>query len=369
MSAAITNGKPEARPYISRLSISGFKSIRHVELELGRLNILIGSNGSGKSNLASVVRMLKAYADKTLTKFVARSGGANSILNNGPKHTTTVKIATVLSRPIPVTSVVVLEYAESDQLTIVSEWSEGISEARLEKSGWNESVLASETEWAAFSKLFRGFLAFHLNDTSPEARIRSTGDIDDNVQLQGDGRNLAAFLYKLQQVRPEQFQVLSRTIKLVAPFFDSFVLRPNELNRQTIMLRWREAGDGEEFGCHVLSDGTLRFIALAALLSQPKESLPSLIFLDEPEMGLHPAALTHLVGMIKTAAMHSQVIVATQSVEMLNHFEAEDVIVVERHEGATEFKRLDPAKLTDWLEDYSLGELWLKNIIGGRITR
>lgn len=369
MHTTSSNGKPDARAFISHLGLRGFKSIRHGEMQLGRLNVLIGANGSGKSNLAAAIRMLKAYADGRLAPFVAKSGGANALLYNGSKQTKSIEATLILQRPAQSTTSISLVTAENDELVIASEWAEGLSEARIQSDGVRESLLVGDKSWASFATQLRSFLVFHLNDTSSDAPIRLTGDIDDNVQLHGDGRNLAAFLYKLQQVRPEQFRLLSRTVKLIAPFFDSFALRPNELNPRTIMLRWREAGSGQEFGCHLLSDGTLRFIAMAALLTQPKESLPSLIFLDEPEMGLHPAALSHLVGLIKTAAMQTQLIVSTQSVELLNHFEPGDIIVVERHGGATEFRRLEPETLTEWLEDYSLGELWLKNIIGGRITR
>lgn len=133
-----------------------------------------------------------------------------------------------------------------------------------------------------------------------------------------------------------------------------------------IALRWREAGHDEDFNCHQLSDGSLRFIALATLLLQPESNLPAIVIIDEPELGLHPYAITLLASMIHHASQYRQVIVATQSPALLDHFQPDDVIVVERPGRETEFKRLEPAALAEWLEEYTLSELWDKNVFGGR---
>ena len=369
MSDTLQNGQPEPRPYISRLEVSGFKSIRHANIELGRLNVLIGANGSGKSNLAAMFRMLSAYADQSLASYVARAGGANAILHFGAKRTARIEIAATFMEPSPTNSWLTLAHNDVDRLLIEREWSEGVSATRLVNAPYLESRLVNYPEWSHIAKTLRNIAICHFNDTSSESRLRLTGDIDDNVQLRSDGRNLAAFLYKLQEVWADEFKYLTKVVKLVAPFFDRFVLRPVEQNPRTIILRWREVGADEDFGAHLLSDGTLRFIAQAALLTQPKDKLPPLVFLDEPEIGLHPFAITSLAGLIKRAARNTQIILATQSPDLLNHFDPGHVIVAERHDDGTEFKRPDPAALTEWLEDYSLGELWDKNVIGGRPTR
>ena len=138
------------------------------------------------------------------------------------------------------------------------------------------------------------------------------------------------------------------------------------LNEDKIRLEWLHVGSDAYFDASSLSDGSLRFIALATLLLQPESLRPPVVLLDEPELGLHPFAITLLASMLKHAAVDSQIIVATQSPVLLDHFEPEDVLVAERVNRATKLSRLDDDKLHAWLEDYSLGQLWEKNEFGGR---
>jgi len=151
---------------------------------------------------------------------------------------------------------------------------------------------------------------------------------------------------------------------MVAPFLEDFVLEPLALNQQMIRLEWREKGNDHVFGPGALSDGTLRFICLATLLLQP--TLPSTILLDEPELGLHPYAITLLADLLRGASTKTQVIASTQSVSLVNQFEPQDILVVEREDGQSMFKRLEHGAMDAWLEDYGLGELWEKNLLGGR---
>ena len=205
---------------------------------------------------------------------------------------------------------------------------------------------------------------YHFHDTSSSARVKQTGDVDDNRRLHTDACNLAAFLYRLQQKSAGHFQNIEDTIRQIAPFFEGFQLRPSELNPDKIRLEWREKGSENYFNAHALSDGTLRFICLATLLLQP--TMPAVILLDEPELGLHPAAISLLAALLESAAQKTQVLVATQSVTLINQFTPELVWVVERENRASVFKQLESADMSAWLENYSLGELWEKNILGGR---
>ena len=184
-----------------------------------------------------------------------------------------------------------------------------------------------------------------------------------------DGRNLAAFLFRLKQFFPRHDAEIVKTIQLIAPYFDDFYIAPQENNYELIVLRWKQVGCDDVFYASQLSDGTLRFICLATLLLQPKELQPPTIIIDEPELGLHPLAITILGEMIRRAGLEGQIIVSTQSVELLNEFEPEEVIVVNGTENGTCFKRLSADDLSVWLEDYSLGELWKKNVIGGRLSQ
>ena len=198
---------------------------------------------------------------------------------------------------------------------------------------------------------------------------------NDTIRLKPDAANLAAYLRKLKTTPfwESSYQRIVETIRLAAPFFGDFVIRDDEPDGAaptTVELEWTERGRPDTpWKAHVLSDGTLRFICLATLLLQPPQLMPDIILIDEPELGLHPYAINLLAQMLKRAAETKQVIVSTQSVELLNAMSPEDVVVAGRDNGATTLTRLDPADLTDWLEDYSLGELWKRNVLGGRPTR
>jgi predicted ATPase len=207
---------------------------------------------------------------------------------------------------------------------------------------------------------------YHFHDTSEGARVKQLVGINQNASLLADGGNLAAYLYFLREVHPESYQRIVETIRMVAPFFGDFVLRPNPYNPQKIWLEWRERGWDMILGPHVLPDGTLRFMCLATLFLQPREKLPHIIILDEPELGLHPYAITLLAEMIHSVSKHTQVLLSTQSESLLSHFSPEDVLVVDRVQGVSTVQRLDSEKLEHWLRDYTLSELWEKNILGGR---
>ena len=163
--------------------------------------------------------------------------------------------------------------------------------------------------------------------------------------------------------------MIRRTVRLVAPFFDDFRLLPQALNEDKIRLEWQHVGSDAYFDASSLSDGTLRFIVLATLLLQPASLRPSVILLDEPELGLHPYAITMLASLVKPACVGTQVVFATQSTLLLDHFRPEDVLVADRVDGGTKLTRLDAADLQEWLQDYSLGQLWEKNQFGGRPGR
>ncbi len=196
--------------------------------------------------------------------------------------------------------------------------------------------------------------------------MKKTADINDNRYLRPDGSNLAAFLYYLREKHETSYSLIRRTVALVAPFFDDFLLEPQRLNTDKIRLEWRHKGSDAYFDVSSLSDGTLRFIALTTLFLQPETYRPSVILVDEPELGLHPYAITMLASLVKQASVKTQVILSTQSPLLLDHFQPEDVLVTDRVDGGTQFTRLESAGLVSWLQDYSLGQLWEKNELGGR---
>ena len=193
-------------------------------------------------------------------------------------------------------------------------------------------------------------------------------DVNDNRFLRHDGANVAAVLHLLLHKHASVYDLIRRTVQLVAPFFEDFRLEPLALNENTVHLEWRHRASDAYFDASSLSDGTLRFIAQATLLLQPPPLRPSVILLDEPELGLHPYAIAMLASLVKQASVDTQIVISTQSSLLLDEFRPEDVLVADRVDGATELRRLDAGRLATWLENYSLGQLWRKNELGGRPT-
>ena len=206
---------------------------------------------------------------------------------------------------------------------------------------------------------------FQFHDTGFNSKSKQPGFTRDYAYLQEDGGNIASFLYRLQESSSDNFRMIEKVIQSIAPFFGSFYLQPDEINPQQIFLRWREKGFDQLFTAHNLSDGTLRMICLATLLLQPDP--PATIIIDEPELGLHPFAISKLAGLIQTLPETTQVIISTQSVNLVNEFNADDIVVVQREDNhETTFMRQSEESLAAWLKDYSIGELWEKNVLGGR---
>jgi predicted ATPase len=234
--------------------------------------------------------------------------------------------------------------------------------------GHKESRLAEFAKFPVVNyvlKIMRDWQVYHFHDTGDAARIKKAGDINDNEALRPDASNLAAFLYRLRESHPAHYKKIVQTVRLAAPFFDDFTLRPSRLNSDKIHLEWKEKDSDVYMNASALSEGTLRFICLTTLLMQPADLLPSTFLIDEPELGLHPYAIGLLASMLQSTATKTQIIVSTQSVPLVNQFTSEDLVVVDREEGQSVFRRLDARELSGWLEEYGLGDLWEKNVIGG----
>ncbi len=360
-------------PQLDYITIKGYKSIRELNnFQLKALNILIGANGAGKSNFVMLFELLHQIVSENLQLTVARSGGANSFLHFGQKVTEEIGLELRFGNN---SYKLKLVPAEGDILIFSEEtvWNGKFG------SGHRESLLKKNAEkvdnlcWSCaiqpeinncVLKSINSWQVYHFHDTSSTAKIKQLGDIGDNAFLRPDASNLAAFLYLLKERQKMHYANIIDTIKMVAPFFDDFILRPSPFNQDKIKLEWKEKGSNSYFDANALSDGTLRFICLVALLLQPE--LPELILLDEPELGLHPYAIMMLAGLLRSASKKTQVIVSTQSVTLVDQFTPEDVIVVDREDGQSTFNRPSTEEIASWLDEYSLGELWQKNIIGGR---
>ncbi len=357
---------------IDKLRVQGFKAFADASIDLAPCNVLIGPNGAGKSALLSLLRMLRSLSNGELQLFVGRAGGANDVLRRTEPPTQTLRIECEL-----------LTSTGRSHYTVTAERTQGnallIGQERIDRFEPDgrprgseihaqpraESELGDPTRWGSEHKLFSQFRKFHFAHTMAALAGLQECDVDDNHELREDGANLAGFLHLLEQRHLTAYRRVVGSMKQVFAEFSGFVLQPSPLNPKRIRLRWRRKGMEGDVGVHQLSDGTLRFLLLATLLHQPRELLPPILAIDEPELGLHPAALNIVAGLLKAASQHSQIIAATQSAALVDAFEPEDVVVLNRRDGVSLFQRLDAGELNDWLAEYSLGALWEKNVIGG----
>jgi len=359
-------------PQLEHIKIRGYKSIADADLALSRLNILIGANGAGKSNLISLFNFLRHVVEQRLPVRVRESGGAEKLLHYGSKATPEIEVQ--LDFP-PNYYRLTLKSSADDNLFVEAEDIGFHNKEKFETpfedriaTGTLQSKLKEAAHHKPVAEYVYGVLSnwrlYHFHDTGDKAGAKKTAAINDNLFLRQDASNLAAFLYRMQKEHPKHYDRIVRTVQLVVPMFRDFLLRPDPFNPETIQLEWYDTESDYPFSASQLSDGSLRFICLATVLLQPNR--PELILLDEPELGLHPAAVQILAGLLKKAAALAQLIVSTQSVELVSAFQPEDIIVVTHSNKTTTFRRLETGPLQEWLHEYSLGELWEKNVLGGR---
>lgn len=360
---------------IEYIKIEGYKSIKKMELELRPINILIGGNGSGKSNFISFFKLLAAVFNNRIKQYLAKEN-SDKILYFGRKRTE--RIDTEISLKIEKNTIRLIynftleSTSNGYSLTLFdSVRLFGINDLYPVRSSvlsdiQNGAVALNQEEALLILQYNSNerIKVYHFHDTSNTSYLRRACDVADNSFLRQDGRNLPAFLYYLQEKHIKAFNLIVRTIQAVAPYIDRFILQPSRLNEKEIELRWIDTGDLESnFSAYELSDGTLRFIALTTLLLQPQP--PEVVVIDEPALGLHPFAIGKLAGMIQVASAKAQIIAATQSPGLISQFTPEDVVVIDKskQENQSVFKRLDSDSLNRWLQDYTLGDLWERNII------
>lgn len=361
---------------LETISIQNFKSIRDLrDFPLVALNVLIGANGSGKTNFISAFKLINQIVEENLQVFIGQQGGADSLLYFGRKMSEALQINLKFGNNgyncnlLPASGDTLIFGSEEVWYHDKSKYAQPHRESL--GSGHRETrmlEISREIRHMTITdhvlRALRSWRVYHFHDTSTGAKVKQSGNINDNSALRSDASNLAAFLYLLRETKEPYYRKVVSTIRLVAPFFDDFNLRPDPLNPERILLEWRELGSDTYFNASVLSDGTLRFMCLATLLLQPK--LPSTILIDEPELGLHPYAITVLASLLRSAATETQVIVSTQSVPLVNQFNPDDIIVVNRLNNQSTFRRLGESELEGWLDDYGMGDLWEKNVLGGR---
>jgi predicted ATPase len=365
------------------IDLAGYRSIAHAELDFRSINLLIGANGAGKSNLISFFRLLSSLCSGNLQSFVGEElGGASSALHFGAKRTKEIEAKLTFAGKAGENRYHMrLVYGAGDRLLFAEE----DIQYRKNQTAWETAPIYSLGA-GHFESLLRGakkdvegrdlpkstpgvilhlmanWRVFQFHDTSKTARIKQSYYADNKDYLWSDAGNLAAHLLFLRETTASTYKEIIDTIRRVLPAFGDFVLSAHPATRN-VTLNWSHKGSDEVFGPHQISDGSLRFMALATLLLQ--DDPPPLILLDEPELGLHPFAVEILAALLRSASKVSQVVISTQSVALANQFQPEDIVVVDHVGNASRFTRLAESDWAEWLKDYGIGDLWAKNLIGG----
>ena len=370
---------------IESVRIRGFRSLADVELSnLQNANVLIGANGSGKSNFIRFFEMMSwMLRSRRLGEFVERYGGADDQLYGGnsvtPRMEGEVALRTDKGRN---DYHFALSYAHPDRFIFTEEayrfspdrhetdpdWQHitgGHREAAIvDVAQASSSVGPNPVTARVIVHLLRGCQVFQFHDTSYTSNFKKRWDAEDNDCLRTHGGNLAAVLHRLEEEDVKRFDLICRHVRRVLPVFDRFQV---DESYGKVSLRWKASGTDKTFGAHLTSDGSLRFFALVTLLNLPSGMLPDVLLLDEPELGLHPAAVALVGSMIKSLAMDRQIIVATQSPLLVDAFDLDDIVVLELRDGQTMFRRPDAEGYNRWLDEgFMPGEMWQKNLIGGR---
>lgn len=363
---------------IEQVIIKNYKSIRDLTLPLNKLNVLIGSNGAGKSNFISFFELTKAIYEQRFGSYTLAKGGIDNLLYRGRKISPSMQGLLDFEntnaffyeiKPAQSNKGYIEKTGDYFNTNHYSEKKYVKWNLRLWDNAVEESSLIQKPQWRAgyLRKYLSSFTIYHFHDTSASSPMRGDCNINDNAYLRDNGSNLAAYLYSLMQNDEKTFRLIEGVISSIAPYFKGFKLRPDANNKESIRLEWEEKGTDMYLNGYSFSDGTLRFIALATLLLQSNP--PEIIIIDEPELGLHPAAINKLAELAKRASLKSQIILSTQSTNLLNCFDVEDIIVVDRADNQSVFRHLSGEELEKWMDDYnmSISDLWEKNMIGGQL--
>ena len=364
---------------LGKITIHGFRSIRAIDdLELKPLTVLIGANGAGKSNIIEVFTLITNLRLGMLNDYAVRAGGADEVIHFGRAQTDRIRLQVQLANGrfgyladlVPTANDGLGVLNQAIETTGVPGYPDG--QGAVSSDG-PEAAIRGEVSWSPvleplIGALFDGHRVYDPLDTSRVSPAKKRNWLQDNERLHSDGSNLASFLYLLAQRHPDHYQNIVSAVRRVAPFIADIRLEPLRLNPETNLLQWTHVDSARPFGPWTMSGGTLRFIMLATLFLQPVEYRPAIIIVDEPELGLHPHAIHLLAGIIQSASVDTAIVIATQSPQMVDPFQPEDILVTEREHDATVVRSLDREELDRWLQRYSLGELWQKNLLGGRPT-
>lgn len=353
---------------IKKLKLQNFLSYQKEEIELQSLNVLIGTNGSGKSNLIEAFRLLKAIPTDLMLP-IRQGGGVNEFLWKGKNSVVPTATLGVVLNNTEQDFYYELNFSSANQkLEILKEVIGNTEVNKEERLSLEQSVVAKgllnsnliNQELFYLKNQFSdiGFYRdWHLGQGSTLRKPQHT-DLPEHP-LEEDGSNLGVVLNNLQ------YQLHSQNI---LQQFKKFYPTAQELSIKiyggTVQIFIRENDFSQPIPAPRLSDGTLHYLFLMALLLDPNPA--PLLCIEEPELGLHPDVLPTIAEILIEASQRTQLIVTTHSDILISALPPESVLVCERDNNGSNLSRLNPEQLKEWLENYTIGDLWLMGEIGGR---
>lgn len=329
------------------ISIEGFKSIKSiVDLKMKPLNVIIGSNDTGKSNFLDFFKMLRAVGEGTLDAWTILEDGQDAVFHNG----------------IDNTKEIIGELAFDNDLLKI----------RLGMNKYNKRIFLPPVIHGQTQEnlgFLSGIRCYPPYNHLPGYRSHDIGCLDcyDITQPLPDLFSLAPALYAISRTDKKILYRIEQIIRFVSPSFDGFVFDDQaQVHHQPfVQMRWKRKGSEQTIALDKMSHGTLRFAVLATALMQPV--MPPMILIESPELDLGPRAIAILADLFRAASEQTQIIVVTQSSALVDHLDIENLIVAEniRIDG-TQLMRPKAEEYAEWLKDYSLGELWRKNVFGSK---
>lgn len=367
---------PDKTNRICSVTIEGFRSLKNIHnLELPQLTVLIGANGAGKSTLIRFFEMLGwMLKAKNLQEFVLRHGGGDDQFFMGARKTPRIHAELCLETASGHNDYRfdLAHVSAGDTVMVMNEAIRFAPGHIQNEATWTEiDAVGKESgllDWTTKTaqtivSLLRQCSTYQFHDTSINAAIHNRWDVTESFRLRSDGGNLAAVLLDLRNSDRKRYELVVKQIGRVLPTFKDFVL---EEEAGKVLLRWVGRQSDKVFGSHLTSDGSLRLFCLLTLLNLPPDRLPDVMFFDEPELGLHPHAITLVAEMFKRLSKKRQIFIATQSPYLVDCFELENIIVATANNGETVLRNLPREHYQRWLdEEYQLSEIWLQQATGG----
>ena len=351
------------------------------EITLEPLNIIIGQNASGKSNLVDVIKLLRSLPqEKGLANFISQNGGISEWIWKGEKKSKPTKVEVFIHNISDFKYSIAIENASQRAKIIQEEISNLSNKQKIESSKSSHPEVSILSSLRISLKDIKNKdvleLALPIIGVLSESKIKTYTDLSitrsskvRNPQILSlpkefiseDANNLNLVLKDVERKGNTKDKIVENLKKFNPKIKDySF-----EQLAEYIYLFIREDGLKKPISAMRLSDGTLRYLCLLAILCHPEP--PPLICIEEPETGLHPDILPTIAELMIEASQRTQLIVTTHSDILVSAFSEipEAVLVCEKDEDGTHFTRLNADKLKVWLEEYTLGEAWLRGAIGG----